>query len=55
MILVSNVKMPGEVSDAVLDDDHLSAVSVPRRFTWRELSALNCRSNAHVAYKGKVN
>ena len=25
-----------------------------RRFTWKELSQLNTRENAHVAYRGKV-
>ena len=25
-----------------------------RTFTWRELSRLNSRHNAHVAYRGKV-
>lgn len=25
-----------------------------RRFTWKELSQLNKKHNAHVAYKGKV-
>ena len=26
----------------------------PRKFTWKELSQLNNRENAHVAYRGKV-
>ena len=26
----------------------------PRKFTWKELSQLNSRKNAHVAYRGKV-
>ena len=26
----------------------------PQFFTWKELSQLNTRENAHVAYKGKV-
>ena len=25
-----------------------------KKFTWRELSRLNSRHNAHVAYRGKV-
>ena len=45
--------MPGELIDGYLGEDDLPAAPV-RRFTWHELSALNRRSNAHVAYKGKV-
>ena len=52
--------MPGDgdtlCEDACDDDGYKgSAGQKPgRSFTWRELSKLNKRHNAHVAYRGKV-
>ena len=34
--------------------DGLETKGAVKRFTWRELSALNKPENAHVAYDGKV-
>ena len=34
--------------------DQTSRDKLPKKFTWREMSALNKPENAHVAYKGKV-
>lgn len=35
-------------------DKEIAQESIVRRFTWKELSQLNTRENAHVAYRGKV-
>ena len=47
--------MPGggeeETSTTLSEDKKENSV---RKFTWRELSRLNCRHNAHVACRGKV-
>ena len=52
--------MPGEddrqftvVNLAVRVTCHTVSDSV-KKFTWKELSKLNSRHNAHVAYRGKV-
>ena len=50
--------MPGE--DAALSQCHwrepvdADRDKGVRKFTWKELSLLNQRHNAHVAYRGKV-
>ena len=48
-------KMPGEggeETDTTLSEEKKE--NSVRTFTWRELSRLNSRYNAHVAYRGKV-
>ena len=47
--------MPGEgeeETDTTLSEEKKE--NSVRTFTWRELSRLNSRHNAHVAYRGKV-
>ena len=47
--------MPGEEDLAVPCSTDTDVREKPvRQFTWRELSKLNGRHNAHVAYRGKV-
>ena len=48
--------MPGEEDlAAAYSTDGAGTQEKPvRQFTWRELSKLNGRHNAHVAYRGKV-
>ena len=47
--------MPGEGDLAAPSSSVTDAREKPvKQFTWRELSKLNCRHNAHVAYRGKV-
>ena len=47
--------MPGEGDLAAPSGSATEAREKPvKQFTWRELSKLNCRHNAHVAYRGKV-
>ena len=44
--------MPGEGEsfEDIPDNEHL----IPQKFTWRDLSKLNRRHNAHVAYRRRV-
>ena len=44
--------MPSEDDTAI--DPPAEDKPVERQFTWKELSKLNKRHNAHVAYRGKV-
>ena len=58
--------MSGLNSEGLPDDGQLSSLRTTksgatngnsdtiRKFTWKELSQLNQRHNAHVAYRGKV-
>ena len=50
--------MPGEGVDASSSQCHwrepVDGDKGVRKFTWKELSQLNQRHNAHVAYRGKV-
>ena len=48
------LKIKGQANKGGARMDGLETKGAVKRFTWRELSALNKPENAHVAYDGKV-